>query len=422
MRELWLQIIRTSGSRMYSLTAGVIVLSITARWLGPAGRGEMSAALVWATLFYIALFFSLNLVAIHELATQFDRGRLGRTLANLVAAAVVGTTVGWLIAAVLYLIRPQIFGAVRGSVLAVALLMLPFLIWEQYGSALLLSIGRLDVFNRANVIAKTLVLALVVSFFVLGRGIHFAVAAMVIGQALLALTGTPLILREARSSIAFDAAMLKRMLMSALKLHPSAVATYVAAYAGVLIVNHYMGNVATGHFQLAAQLIEVMLVVPYAANLVIYSRMGEFGVHNIWPYQRRIVTGTLLLMSAAAVVAAILAPWLIALLAGKAFLPSARIFRWLLFGAVTGTLTAVMTTQWIGRGLFIQISLVNITSVVVALVLNFLLTPRIGMNGAIIASVASYAVTAAANGAMAVRCESEWRARLAADVIEPAQP
>ena len=408
--ELWLQIVKTSASKVYSLLTSLVVLSLTARWLGAAGRGEMAAALVWTNLFYICGFFSLNLVAMHEAAQGFQRETLGRLLANLSAIAVTMTVLGWLVAAILYLVHPQMFGSIRLSVLTIAFLALPFFIWEQYGNALLICVGRIDVYNRASVVAKSVVLVLVAVFFSLKLGIRSVVVATVIGQAWLSLAGTPLLIRDARPFLRIDTASLRSLFRRAIRLHPSAVATYVASYTGVLVVNRYLGNVTTGHFQLATQLIDVMLVVPYAANIVLYSRMSRAGVRGAWPEQRRVLAVTLLLMIVGALIAGLLARFVIQILAGHQFLPAVPMFRWLLIGAVTGTLSAIMTTQWIGRGMFWQISLVNVTAVAATLLLNFILTPRIGVSGAIIASIASYATTALANVWMIYRCELEWRA------------
>ena len=68
-----------------------------------------------------------------------------------------------------------------------------------------------------------------------------------------------------------------------------------------------------------------------------------------------------------------------------------------------------MTTQWIGRGLFLPLSMLNIGSVIVSLVANLTLTRRYGMDGAIVSLILSYLVTAVVNIVFAIRCESEYQ-------------
>lgn len=409
MRELWLQIASTSGARIYSLATGLAVLALTARWLGPEGRGVMSAALVWTNLLYICSFLSLNVVVMHEASSGRDESWTGRVCGTLLAAMAVMTLMSWLAALALYGTRPQWFGSIQPVVLAIALISVPLLIWEQYGNAILLSIGRLDVYNGAVVGGKTLVLALVVAFFIAGFGVKGATIAVVMGQFVVAAASVPVILRHSRGFLRFDAAMLKRLVIAAAKLHPSTVATFAYAYSGILIVNRFLGAGATGIYQLASQLVEVMLVVPYAANVVLYSRMTQAGVREVWGYQRRVLLWLSGFMAASAAAAAALAPLLIPLAGGSEFSGAVPVFRWLVPGAVMATVSSVMTTQWVGRGMFLQLSIVNMAGLVINLVANITLTPRFGMAGAISAALLAYGSTALANGVLAIRCEAEWR-------------
>ena len=199
MRRVWLQIAHTSGARIYSLIAGLVVLTITARWLGPAGRGQMAAALVWANVFYLTSYCSLNYVAMHQASTSAgDRAWLPSTIGTLVVFAGGMSLLGWIVAAILWFWSGgSVFGAVTPPVLLIAMLTLPFLILEQYASGLLLGIGRLDVYNRALVTSKTVVLLLVALFFYLRFGIASAVTATLIGQIGISLAGMPLVFRAA---------------------------------------------------------------------------------------------------------------------------------------------------------------------------------------------------------------------------------
>ena len=330
MRELWLKIFLTSGARIYSLIAGLIVMTITAHWLGPSGRGEMAAALVWANLFYICGFLSLNMVAMH-LAGNRAHEIMDALLGTLAAVAIAVTAAGWVVAFALFrLFRQQLFGEIRGPILLLAFGMLPFLIWEQYGNALLIVTDRLRVYNRAIVISKTLVFVLVGASYFFRLGIYAAVAAMLIGQMTIVAASLPTLLRATAKTIRFDRELCRALLVGAAKLHPSTVATFVYAYNGVLVVNRFLGPAQTGIYQFATQLFEVMLVVPYAANIVLYAKSGETGVHEAWPYQRRVLVVLVALMAVAAVVAAVAAPMVIPLIGGSSFAPSIRVFRWVL--------------------------------------------------------------------------------------------
>ena len=43
MREIFQRIVQTSGAQVYSLLVAFVTLTLTARWLGPGGRGTIAA-------------------------------------------------------------------------------------------------------------------------------------------------------------------------------------------------------------------------------------------------------------------------------------------------------------------------------------------------------------------------------------------
>jgi O-antigen/teichoic acid export membrane protein len=147
---------------------------------------------------------------------------------------------------------------------------------------------------------------------------------------------------------------------------------------------------------------------------VLFSKTSAVGVTQVWPYQRRILGGMMLIMTFGCIAAAILAPIGIPLLAGKAFAPAVPIFRRLLIAVWIGTISAIMMPQWISRGLFAAISIVNITAVAINLTISFLLIRTMGIQSVIIATVLSYTTTAIASAVLAIRCELEYRRSTAA--------
>ncbi|MBC7528520.1 MAG: lipopolysaccharide biosynthesis protein, partial [Chthonomonadaceae bacterium] len=51
MHDLWRKILGASAARFYSRAISLTTLAITARFLGPAGRGTIAAVTTWTTLF-----------------------------------------------------------------------------------------------------------------------------------------------------------------------------------------------------------------------------------------------------------------------------------------------------------------------------------------------------------------------------------
>ena len=96
MRELWGNIAHTSGAKIYSLLIGVLILSLTARLLGPEGRGQFATISTWVGMFSSFAYLSLGQVALHRMASDQMKNRFGHLLGSLLLVTIIVTLVGWL--------------------------------------------------------------------------------------------------------------------------------------------------------------------------------------------------------------------------------------------------------------------------------------------------------------------------------------
>ena len=72
------------------------------------------------------------------------------------------------------------------------------MIWEQYGSALLQALERLDIYNRFQVYGRTLAVVLVVALVAgAGLGVEGVLTANIVGQLLVAAGGLMFLWRAA---------------------------------------------------------------------------------------------------------------------------------------------------------------------------------------------------------------------------------
>src|SRR4029079_11183493 len=94
---------------------------------------------------------------------------------------------------------------------------------------------------------------------------------------------------------------------------------------------------------------------------------------------------------------------------GAPFAPSIPIFRILLLSVVGSTMSIVMASQWIGRGLFVQAAVLTVAVGALTVLANYLVVPRFGMQGAAWVTVGTYSVSIVGNGAMAIWVEMRTR-------------
>lgn len=420
---MWRKIALTSSAQVYSLLTGIVVLTITARWLGPAGRGTIAAITTWVSMFCTFGFLSLGQVAIHRAASNPADDWLGPTLGSLLAVTVTITTTGWILAAGLYAASGgAIFGGIDPVLLAIGFFALPLMVWEQYGGPLLLARDRVLLYNQAQVIGRTAAVALVLLAWWAGTGIFGVLLATLVSQLVVAATGMRELVRQAAGTVRPHWPTTRALLAGGAKLHLNFVGDFLVSSVSVLIINNYLGAEETGHYQIALQLMSVVVVIPSASSMVLLGNVAQLGPRGAWLHQRRVLRTLMVGMLAVAGISAVMAPWAIPFVLGERFVPSVRIFQVLLLASLGITLTKGMSAQWIGRGMFAHLSVMTLIFGAVNLAANLLLVPRYGALGAAWSLVAVYVPVAAAQLWMLRHCDREMRSEPVAPPVAAVVP
>src|SRR5947199_2410078 len=102
--RLWKAVTLTSGTKAYWMIGGMVAMIITARFLGPQGRGVIAAATSWVALFVTFGHFSLSNVIIYLLGDDNRERLLPIVTGSVLALTTLTTLLGWAIAAVMYLL------------------------------------------------------------------------------------------------------------------------------------------------------------------------------------------------------------------------------------------------------------------------------------------------------------------------------
>ncbi|HYC62669.1 MAG TPA: oligosaccharide flippase family protein [Thermoanaerobaculia bacterium] len=412
MPDLWASIVSTTIARLYLLVVGLVSVTVTARWLGPTGQGIVAAATGWATAFASLGSLSLGQVALHRATERRGQEWLGDTLGTLIAIGISITAASWIVAGAVHVItRGDAFTHLSPRTLLLAFLLVPFLLWEQYGSSLLTATDRVSVYYRVQLIARTIAVLLMIAAWRLQLPVDAALLIALISQMLVAAGGMRQLFLHAGGKIRFTGEATRTLLLGGLKLHVHQLAAFVFSWLAVLMISHYRDPAQTGIYQFAASLINVMYVVPIAASMLLSARVAQDGADRAWDQQRKFVLLLPLLMGVLAAIAAVVAPFAIQIVAGAKYAPAVPLFRLLLFSVVGMTFATVMGPQWIGRGLFWQMSALALASATIHALLIFLWIPRYGMYGAAYATVVLSLLAFIGNGVLVFRCETRYRAR-----------
>ncbi len=408
--KVWSVIASTSGTRILATLFSLVTVPLSARLIGPEGRGAVAALTSWVSMLGVMLYFSQGQAMMGRLAAEGNRERYGAHVAALLATTAVLTGVGWLVAAALLL------GGVWHTERSIPLLWLmltfstlPMLMWEQHMSYLLMAIERLDVSNWALLTGRLVSAGISIGMLLTGAGPLAILVGNVLGQGVSAAIGLPTILAAARGHLHLRRDVLWPLVRDALKLHPGTVGTYLVNYFGLVILSTSRPLAEVGHYQLALQLVAMMQTVPQAASWVLYGRLASLGASATWEFQRRLVVSMMGVLIASAVTAFLLAPWGIEILAGPEFRPAVTLFRSLLVPFCLTSLGTLVGTQWIGRGWLLQLSILNVCVGVVNLGLCLWLVPRLGPSGCIWATDVAVVGAACVHLAVFWRLDVNWR-------------
>jgi len=410
--RLWKAVTLTSGTKAYWMIGAMIGTVITARFLGPQGRGVIAAATSWVALFVTFGHFSLSNVIIYLLGGE-DRARLLPVVTGSVMAVTAATALlGWAIAAAMYVVtHGRIFQHIAPPVLAIAFAGLPLLLWMENGNSLLIVLGDLKRLNVAQASGTTIGIVLItLAVGVWKGGVAAALAATLVSYIVVVGIGLARVVAASRP-LRVSREIVRSLLTGAVRLHLAAVSTFFFTNIAVILLNQFRPVAEAGFFQLAMQLTLAMQVVPMAIAVVAFTIVTRDGADGAWREHRMLILQTMLYAAVAAAVAYAAAPLVVPLLAGRAFEPAVGIFRIVALSIFGMSLAAVMAPQWIARGYFLRVAILYLSAALVGVAGNYLLIPRYGMAAAAWVMVASYSIQLISNAAFAGWIEHR-RARL----------
>lgn len=409
----------TLGTQIGIQSIGLVTGILVARFLGPEGRGELAAVVVWVSM--IAYLGNLGLPAASAYAAARDPGRVRTLMGN----GFIAMLVQWplLVAAGLLVLHLALGGhtdLVQQLAVAYLCLYIPLNLLTLYANATQQGLGHYVGFNAVR-------LCVPVSYLV-GLGMlvwldRFTVtgvlAANLFSNLATLLLALGLLLPRARAATErrwFDLPALKRDLRYGLSAHIGMLQPFTGLQVDVLVLTlllpaHdlglYMAALAGAGLIRAQGVALGMVAMPEVAR----QREGAGQFRAVV----RFASFTLLLGGVTAFVLAYWAQPLVALIYGDAFSGAASALRLLALGALAGSLNRVLADGLRGMGRPLSGTAAELASLAVGVPAILVLAPSRGAEGA------ALAVVLASAGALVVTLWSLFRLR-AVDAGSVARP
>ena len=384
----------SSGVLLTSGIAAVLLLGttvLTARAFGPAGRGELSLATQ-----FLVLAASLGSLGFGVAATYHAaRGGWPKGLA-FGNSAVIGLSLGLSIFALACFVVGLggiTFRGLPATDLLVASLAIPFLLAVANLQSVYQGYKDFTAFNGITLAQAALPLLLIGVAISLGGGVRAAIAATVAAVVLLFAASIAYARRSAGISWRIDSTYLRALGSYGLRVHPANVLGYLGYRLDVFLVDGFKGAAAVGLYGAGVVIAEGLWMPSQAVSTALFPTIAaaetESARRSITPLAAR---NTLWLTGIVGAIVFVAAGPVVELLYSNRFSTSAGVVRILVPGIVLFAAARVVTNDIAARGRPLVNSVVAALSVVCNVVLNVLLIPRDGIDGAAWASTGSYSL------------------------------
>lgn len=374
------------------ILSGLMTSIITARVLGPDNNGVIAALLV-----YPSLFMAIGSLGIRQSTTYF----LGKKIysENEIKTAI---TQIWMLSTVFSVsvcfVLMTYFSKSGDNLLLVglALLPIPFSLFNTYNSGVFLGKNEIGAFNKINWIPAVVML---VSTFLLVYMLSLGVAGFLIAAVLGPLVISAILLFKNKFITAFSTSCNWEIVSKMLKLGLSyALALFIINLnykMDVILIDNLSTSYQTGIYSKGASITQYLWQIPMLLSTVVFARSAVAKDDLKFSYKVvQLLRLSIIAVGVGAFSLYLLSKPLIITMYGVAFSGSIPVLKLLIPGVLLLTIFKVMNTDLAGKGKPWVSVKAMLPALLINVILNVVWIPEYGANGAAAASTISYSMAA----------------------------
>lgn len=383
--------------RMGSVLGAFLTSVLAARLLGPAALGAGAVAITVATISALLANSGMGISSIYFLGRRPEQRLL--IVQNIATVAAFGSVV----AIVLVLVAIPLAGNVvlpghPPAVLLAAAVLAPAIVASDIGGAMVLGLhdrSRYMLIEGVRTVGAFATTALVLLFvlrsevgYVLGAAMAMALAGAV------ALVGVSRIAGPLRPRL--DGGFVREALSMGVRGQAGNILQFLNLRLDILIVSALLNVEAVGIYLVAVRASESVVQVANAVSSFIFPHVAAQAEHDDTAATERAIRVTLGIVAVSAVALALLAGTVLSLAFGPRFTSGTTTLQLSLIAMVPLALARILSGDLKGRGRADYVSLANLLAVALTAIGCLILIPPFGIEGAAVASVATYVGLAAA--------------------------
>jgi O-antigen/teichoic acid export membrane protein len=368
---------------------GVVLTVLSARFLGPEGKGILSV-----------------LILLPVLAVTFGRLGIGNSIIyhaprishphlisnGFLLISVIGALVSVLALAFVLLLRNSLFKNISPSWLILMCVMIIFFFLYDFIANLFIALYKINLRNRMAMLFPAANIVLFIIFVIVMKGkVKGAIGAWSLAVIFSVIVSWRWLTRKTvwRGG-RFDFAFMKQLLRFGVKSHIGTLLELLNYRADYLLVNLYAGPFSVGLYSCSVNMAETAWKLPEAAAIVLLPNVARMPLPQAQVLTQKICRMVLFLVFVFCIFLVIFRKTIILILFGKAFLPSAEPLLILLPGFIAFALWKILAYGLLAQGYPQKYSLTSGLAFITMIILDFLFIPQKGIAGAAWASTIAY--------------------------------
>lgn len=387
------QVAWTFATRILMIVNSVAAGILVAHWLGAEGVGQLAVINVAiATVVQVCSFGlpSANTYFISQDQTQLRKAAINSLIFALLVGSLLAVGLNYVAE-----LRPEWFGFVSAQLIRIASLSIPAQLITLIGLNILLAVGKIREFNLLDLTGQSFVLINAVLALIVFRADLEMLVIMNTAAAVLISGVVVVLIRMAAQKPALsewrpDASLLAQMIRYGIKFHIAILAAAIIFRADLLVVNHFRGAAETGVYSVATQFGMLLMLLPGVIGTLLFPRVTA--EQDRQGETTSLVTRYTTFVTFFCCLAAVPFSFLLPLIYGAEFTDASWLLLILLPGVYLVGLESVLVQHFNATGLPRIIPVYWVVTLVVNLAVVFWLVPRMGAQGAALASTVSYAL------------------------------
>lgn len=383
------------AARAATFITSFFTIAIVARYLGPENLGRLSYAQSFVAILSVFATLGIDQILLRDLTAKPELER--ELLGTAITSKLIFGTLAFLSATIT-------------SVLIGNDPILTVLIAIMAGTFLLNPVGTIGILFQARVEAKyssqaTIFLAffipllkLLIVFF--GQGVIYFALVLLVESAVSTLWliyAYTIKLQRHFFDLRFSLPMFKKLMFDAWPLLLAALSGYTYARIDQVMIQHFINSNAVGFYDVAVRLTDYIGFLPGIIMGSVLPAIINAKKQNRDMYLSRFKSLLNLNLSISFISAAsifVFAPWIVTLVFGNEYLPTITVLRIYVWSSVFIVPTLLLQHYFIIEGRSIQYLIFSFCGAVTNVILNLIMIPMFGMQGAAYATLSTLIILA----------------------------